>query len=81
MRQVIKSFGWKQAAGAEALVGAVGEVTEAIDGKDLDTFEKAFKISIERANFYHEERGKPYLVWKLPATPPPDLDLEPRQKK
>ena len=35
MRQVIKSFAWKQAAGAEALVGAVGEVTELIDGKGM----------------------------------------------
>jgi membrane-bound serine protease (ClpP class) len=35
MRQVIKSFAWKQAAGAEALVGEIGEVTELIDGKGM----------------------------------------------
>jgi membrane-bound serine protease (ClpP class) len=35
MRQVIKSFGWKQAVGAEALVGKVGEVTQEIDGKGM----------------------------------------------
>ena len=35
MRQVIKSFAWKQAAGVEALVGEIGEVTEAIDGKGM----------------------------------------------
>lgn len=35
MRQVIKSFAWKQTTGAEALVGEIGEVTELIDGKGM----------------------------------------------
>ena len=94
---VLAKFQWKEAAGllhlcaftrpkhADALARFLADdwqpLGEAIDGKDFDTFETTFKKSIERANFYHEERGKPYLVWKLPATPPPDLDLEPRQKK
>lgn len=32
MREVLKSFKWKMATGVEALVGAIGEVTEEIDG-------------------------------------------------
>jgi membrane-bound serine protease (ClpP class) len=35
MREVIKSFKWKFATGAEALSGAVGEVTEQIDGRGM----------------------------------------------
>jgi membrane-bound serine protease (ClpP class) len=35
MRMVVKSFAWKQAAGVEALVGEVGEVTEGIEGKGM----------------------------------------------
>jgi len=35
MREVIKSFKWKPATGVEALVGAVGDVTEEIDGRGM----------------------------------------------
>ena len=34
----------------------------------------------EAANAYHELRDKPYIRWKLPDAPPPDLDLTPRKK-
>ena len=32
---------------------------------------------IESANAYHEEYDKGFLRWKLPDSPPPDLDLTP----
>jgi len=35
MRLVLKSFRWKQAAGMEKMVGALGEVTEPIDGRGM----------------------------------------------
>ena len=30
------------------------------------------------ANAYHELKEKPYIYWKLPDAPPPDMDLRPR---
>ena len=36
------------------------------------------EAAIEAANAYHELKEKPYIYWKLPDTPPPDLDLRPR---
>jgi hypothetical protein len=56
-------------------------VQAAVDKKDFPAFENAFQKAIEAANMYHELRGKPYIVWKLPDTPPPDLDLRPRHKE
>ena len=53
---------------------------EAIDKKDFPAVEDTFHKAIEMANAYHELKEKPYLIWKLPDTPPPDLDLTPRKK-
>lgn len=50
----------------------------AIEQKDFAAFEKAFHEAIDMANAYHELKEKPYIRWKLPDTPPPDLDLTPR---
>ena len=51
---------------------------EPIEKKDFAAFEAAFHKCIEAANAYHELKEKPYIVWKLPDTPPPDMDLRPR---
>jgi hypothetical protein len=53
---------------------------EAIAHKDAAGFEEAFRKSVKAANAYHKLKGKPYLVWKLPETPPPDLDMRPQDK-
>jgi hypothetical protein len=53
----------------------------AIESQDFSAFEKAFHQAIEAANAFHELKEKPYIVWKLPETPPPDLDLRPRGAK
>ena len=53
---------------------------EAIAKEDFPTVEAAFHRAVEKANAYHELRDKPYIRWKLPDTPPPDLDLTPRKK-
>jgi hypothetical protein len=50
----------------------------AIEQKDLAAFETAFAAAIDMANAYHELKEKPYIRWKVPETPPPDLDLTPR---
>ena len=55
-------------------------VEEAIAKEDFDAFDAAFQKAVEAGNAFHELRDKPYLKWKLPETPPPDLDLTPRRK-
>jgi hypothetical protein len=52
----------------------------AIAKEDFKEFDALFHKAIEAANAYHELRDKPYLRWKLPENPPPDLDLTPRKK-
>jgi hypothetical protein len=52
----------------------------AIDAESLAQFNREFERAVEEANAYHEAYAKPFLVWKLPSQPPPDLDLTPRPK-
>jgi hypothetical protein len=42
------------------------------------TFRRAFEACVEAANAWHVEKDKPYIRWKVPDHPPPDLDLKPR---
>ena len=49
-----------------------------IEAKDFAGFAKAFNEAIDMANAYHELKEKPYIRWKLPDTPPPDMDMTPR---
>ena len=49
-----------------------------IEKKDFSAFEAAFHKCVEAANAYHELKEKPYIVWKLPDAPPPDMDMRPR---
>jgi hypothetical protein len=51
---------------------------DAIAKQDRAAFEDAFRKSIKAANAYHKLKGKPYLVWKLPDAPPPDLAMRPQ---
>lgn len=50
----------------------------AIKEQSFAAFEKAFVHCVDMANAYHELKDKPYIRWKLPDTPPPDLDFAPR---
>jgi hypothetical protein len=52
----------------------------AIDAEDLEKFDREFAIAVDEANAYHEAYGKPFLRWKVPSQPPPDLDLTPQPK-
>jgi hypothetical protein len=52
---------------------------KAIKAQDFDAFDDAFAKAINQANAYHELKEKPYLVWKLPDQPPPDLQMEPKR--
>ena len=53
-------------------------VKQAIDSEDWDKFEAAFHEMVDHANAYHELYDKPYLRWKIPEMPPPDMDMTPR---
>jgi hypothetical protein len=56
----------------------LGPVTAALDAHDFAAFDTAFRAATDRANWYHEKWNKDFIVWRLPDTPPPDLDLRPR---
>jgi hypothetical protein len=59
----------------------VKPMMDAIEAEDFEKFDAAFKVAIEQANAYHELYDKPFLRWKVPDQPPPDLDLTPRGAK
>jgi hypothetical protein len=58
----------------------VAPMMAALDAEDLERFNRELEIAVEEANAYHEAYGKPFLRWKVPSQPPPDLDLTPRPK-
>jgi hypothetical protein len=47
----------------------------ALQARDTLRFRAAFFDAIDAANDYHRRWKKPWIVWKLPSMPPPDLDL------
>ena len=49
-----------------------------LEQKDFAAFEAAFHECIAAANAFHALKEKPYIRWKLPDGPPPDLDMTPR---
>ncbi len=51
----------------------------AIVAEDLAAFLKAFDEAVDSANAWHEKKDKPYIRWKVPDQPPPDLDFTPRK--
>jgi hypothetical protein len=53
-------------------------VKNAIESEDWDKFEAAFNEMVDCANAYHEVYDKPFLKWKIPEMPPPDMDMTPR---
>ncbi|MEE8314752.1 MAG: hypothetical protein V3R91_10545 [Myxococcota bacterium] len=54
-------------------------IEAAIKDKNLEKFLAAFDASVDSANAWHEQKDKPYIRWKVPDQPPPDLDLTPRK--
>jgi hypothetical protein len=59
--------------------GSLQTLRTAIENKDFDAFDSAFKDAVRLANEYHVTTDHPFIVWKLPAAPPPDLDLAPQE--
>lgn len=62
---------------AKFLAEDLAPVQEAVHDQDWPRFDAAFANMVARGNHYHAEYGKPYIVWKTPDVPPPDLDLTP----
>jgi hypothetical protein len=56
----------------------VEPLKKAIESEDWDGFEALFQEMVDHANAYHELYDKPWLRWKIPEMPPPDLDMTPR---
>lgn len=55
--------------------GSVATLRKIIESDDWDAFDGAFNAMVEEANGYHELYEKSFLRWKVPDSPPPDLDL------
>ena len=51
-----------------------------LKAEDSAAFFRAFDKAIDSANAWHEKKEKPYIRWKVPDFPPPDLDMTPRKK-
>jgi hypothetical protein len=49
-----------------------------IETKNFPDFEKVYRQGIELANTMHGASNHAEVVWKLPANPPPHLDLGPQ---
>src|SRR5215813_10399227 len=63
---------------AKFIAEDVERVKKAIENEDWDDFDAAFQSMVEQANGYHAVYDKPFLRWKIPEMPPPDLDMTPR---
>jgi DNA-binding GntR family transcriptional regulator len=55
----------------------VEPLLEAIEAQDFDRFRAIYHDAVDAANDFHRRWKKPWILWKLPGTPPPDLDLTP----
>lgn len=64
---------------AKFIVEECEAVRKAIEAEDWDGFEDAFQAMVDAANAYHDLYDKSFLRWKVPDTPPPDLDMTPRR--
>jgi hypothetical protein len=60
------------------ITNQVAAVRKAIEDQDWDEFEDAFTDMVDAANAYHGVYDKPWLRWRIPDAPPPDLDMTPR---
>ncbi len=63
---------------AAFVTGPLARLRDAIEDADWPRFEDRLEDTVRDANGLHEQFGKGFLVWKIPADPPPDLDLTPR---
>jgi hypothetical protein len=60
---------------AEYLHDDVEQLLAAVAAADLDAFETHLAEAIDTANEMHRRWEKGFIVWRMPASEPPDLDL------
>ncbi|HET9092818.1 MAG TPA: hypothetical protein VFN50_10435 [Acidimicrobiales bacterium] len=60
------------------VAGELAFLRAVVESERWEEFEAAFDAVVSATNRYHEEYDKAFLVWKVPAEPPRDLDLTPR---
>jgi hypothetical protein len=48
---------------------------------NLDAFNRHYSEATDSANEWHRRWNKGFILWKLPDTPPPDLELGPAAKE
>ena len=63
---------------AEFLHEEVEPLLVAVAAEDLETFERRVHEAVDATNEFHRRWEKGFIVWKLPESAPPDLDLTPR---
>jgi len=63
---------------AEYLHEEVEPLLTAVAAEDLPSFERRVVEAVDAANELHRRWEKGFIVWKLPESAPPDLDLTPR---
>ncbi|MEA2685653.1 MAG: hypothetical protein QOE93_848 [Actinomycetota bacterium] len=68
-----------QVSMAKFLTEDFDPVRKAVEDRDWEAFRGHFDRMVVKANFYHDVFDKGFIQWKLPAMPPPDLDLTPRE--
>ena len=57
--------------------GYLEPIEEAIEDRDWTAFQEAYNDGIIGSRMYHDRNKRPYIRWKLPDYPPPDLDSTP----
>lgn len=55
-----------------------GPIAAAIERKDWDAFEAAYRRGIEDSDMYHDKYNKRFIRFRLPDHPPQWFDLPPR---
>jgi hypothetical protein len=55
--------------------GTLDRLETALQARAWPDFERLFRDGIESANRFHAVTNHPEIRWRLPATPPDDLDL------
>jgi hypothetical protein len=62
----------------EWIVDDLDPLMTALEARDFVAFERLYHEAVDFANELHRRWQKEWIVWKLPDSPPPDLDLTPR---
>jgi hypothetical protein len=55
--------------------GTLAGLQQALDAHDWPAFDRLYREGVDSANRYHVAVQHPEIRWRLPTTPPEDLDL------